>query len=114
MSGALCAAIVDQCAPSSVTGVEPSEGFLKAAKENVGHRASLHPGTARAMPLADASMDVVVSGPVRNFVPDQQVALHDMTRVADRGSRPDVRQAVRWNTPYYGFESRGCSGSSVP
>jgi SAM-dependent methyltransferase len=26
-TGALCAAIVDRCAPSSVAGVEPSEGF---------------------------------------------------------------------------------------
>ena len=30
-TGALCAAIVDRCSPSSVTGVEPSEGFLKTA-----------------------------------------------------------------------------------
>ena len=30
----LAAAIVDHCYPSSVLGVEPSEGFLKTAKEN--------------------------------------------------------------------------------
>ena len=34
-TGALCAAIVDHCSPSSVAGVEPSEGFLKTAKENL-------------------------------------------------------------------------------
>jgi SAM-dependent methyltransferase len=85
-TGALCAAIVDQCAPHSVTGVEPSEGFLNTAKENVGNRASLHQGTATAIPLGDASMDVVVSGLVLNFVPDQHAALLEMARVADRGS----------------------------
>lgn len=29
-TGALCAAIADHCSPSSIIGVEPSEGFLQA------------------------------------------------------------------------------------
>ena len=84
-TGALCAAIVDQCSPSSVVGVEPSEGFLKTAKENLAGRAELHQGSATAIPLGEASVDVVVSGLVLNFVPDQPAALGEMARVAGKG-----------------------------
>lgn len=84
-TGALCAAILDQCAPAAVTGVEPSEGFLETAKENLAGRAALHQGSATAIPLAEASVDVVVSGLVLNFVPDQRAALVEMARVARDG-----------------------------
>jgi len=84
-TGALCAAIVDRCAPLSVTGVEPSEGFLKTAKENLAGRAELRHGSATAIPLGDASVDVVVSGLVLNFVPDQRAALVEMERVTASG-----------------------------
>src|ERR671918_10302 len=84
-TGALSAAIVDHCAPSAVAGVEPSEGFLQTAKENLAGRVALHQGLATAIPLADGSVDVVVSGLVLNFVPDQRAALAEMTRVTDNG-----------------------------
>jgi len=84
-TGALCAAIVDRCSPSSVAGVEPSVGFLKTASENLGGRAVLHHGSATAIPLGDASVDVVVSGLVLNFVPDQRAALAEMARVTASG-----------------------------
>jgi len=84
-TGALCAAILDHCAPASVTGVEPSAGFLKTAKENLAHRAALEQGSAAAIPLGDGSVDVVVSGLVLNFVPDLRAALAEMARVTDKG-----------------------------
>ncbi|MGH7345686.1 MAG: class I SAM-dependent methyltransferase [Candidatus Rokuibacteriota bacterium] len=84
-TGALCAAIVDRCSPSSVDGVEPSEGFLKTAKENLAGRAVLHQGSATAIPLDDASVDVVVSELVLNFIPDQRMALAEMARVTAKG-----------------------------
>lgn len=84
-TGALCAAILDHAAPASVAGVEPSEGFLKTARENLAGRAQLHPGSATAIPLGDASVDVVVSGLVLNFVPDQPAALREMARVTSPG-----------------------------
>ncbi len=80
-TGALCAGIVDRCSPSSVVGVEPSEGFLKTAKENLAEQVALRQGTATAIPLGDASVDVVVSGLVLNFIPDQRAALLEMARV---------------------------------
>ncbi len=84
-TGALCAAILDQCSPSSVTGVEPSEGFLKTARENLAARAVLQQGSATSIPLDDATVDVVVSGLVLNFVPDQRAALAEMARVTGSG-----------------------------
>lgn len=81
-TGALCAAILDHGSPSSVAGVEPSEGFLATARENLAGRVALLPGSATAIPLDDASADVVVSGLVLNFVPDQGAAVAEMARVA--------------------------------
>ena len=84
-TGALCAAIVDRCSPSSVAGVEPSEGFLETAKESLADRATLHQGSAAAIPFGDASADVVVSGLVLNFVPDPRAGLREMARVTAGG-----------------------------
>ena len=84
-TGALCAAIVDRCHAASVTGVEPSDGFRQAAQENLAGQVALHPGSATAIPLADASLDVVVSGLVLNFVADPRAALLEMARVTRAG-----------------------------
>lgn len=86
-TGALSAAIVDSCSPSSVAGIEPSEGFLATARENLAGSAVLQQGSATAIPLDDASVDVVVSGLVLNFIPDPRAALAEMARVtANQGT----------------------------
>jgi SAM-dependent methyltransferase len=82
-TGALCAAILDHVAPASVAGVEPSEGFLKTARQHLAGRAALYRGSATEIPLEDASVDVVVSGLVLNFVPEPRFALTEMARVID-------------------------------
>jgi len=84
-TGALSAAILDRCAPASVAGVEPSEGFLATAKANLAGKASLHKGSAATIPLADGSVDAAVSGLVLNFVPDPAAALAEMRRVVRPG-----------------------------
>jgi SAM-dependent methyltransferase len=84
-TGTLCAAIADRCSPSSVAGVEPSEGFLPTARENLAGRAVLHEGSATAIPVGDAAVDVVVSGLVLNFIPDPRAALAEMARVTAKG-----------------------------
>ncbi|MGA7949318.1 MAG: methyltransferase domain-containing protein, partial [Thiobacillaceae bacterium] len=84
-TGALCAAIVDRCSPSAVGGVEPSAGFLKTAREHLAGRVKLHQASATRIPLADVSVDVVVSGLVLNFLPDPRAALAEMVRVTRRG-----------------------------
>lgn len=85
-TGALCGAILDHARPASVTGVEPSEGFLETARANLGARASLKQGSATAIPLEDRSVDAVVSGLVLNFVPDHAAGLAEMRRVATTGA----------------------------
>lgn len=80
-TGALCSAIIEACSPSLVVGIEPSEPFLATAAERLAGRAVLHRGSAMEIPLSDASVDVVVSGLVLNFVPNQQAALIEMARV---------------------------------
>lgn len=84
-TGALCAAIMDRGFPSSLAGIEPSPGFLDTASANLAGRVALHQGSATAIPLDDASVDVVVSGLVLNFVPDQPAALREMARVSASG-----------------------------
>lgn len=84
-TGALCGAILDVCAPSSVAGVERSAGFLETARRQLAGRAALHPGTATAIPLANACVDLAVSGLVLNFIEDQPAALAEMARVTGKG-----------------------------
>lgn len=84
-TGALSGAIAEHCSPSSLAGVEPSDGFLESARKRLAGRAVLHRGSATDIPLADAAVDVVVSGLVLNFVPDQRAALVEMARVAADG-----------------------------
>jgi SAM-dependent methyltransferase len=80
-TGALSAAILDQCAPLSVIAVEPSEGFLDKAKEQLGRRVLLRRSSAVDIPLDDGSVDVTVSGLVLNFVPNGRAAVSEMARV---------------------------------
>lgn len=84
-TGALSSAILDQCSPSSVVGVEPSEGFLRTARDTLGDRVVLHQGSADDIPLPDSSVDAVVSGLVLNFVPDRGAALAELVRVTSAG-----------------------------
>jgi len=84
-TGTLCREIFDRWSPAQVTGVEPSEPFLAAARENLAGRALLLHGLAEAIPLPDQAADVVVSGLVLNFVPDPRSALAEMCRVATPG-----------------------------
>jgi SAM-dependent methyltransferase len=85
-TGALSAAILETCSPSSVTGVEPSEGFIESAKRNLAGRVALYLGSATSIPLKDSTIDVVVSGLVLNFVSDTHGALTEMARVATPGA----------------------------
>ncbi|MCB0138122.1 MAG: class I SAM-dependent methyltransferase [Caldilineaceae bacterium] len=86
-TGALCGAIVDHAAPAAVTGIDPSDGFLAVARARLPGGVAFHVGSATAIPLPDAAVDVVVSGLVLNFIPDPAAALREMARVAGRDAR---------------------------
>jgi SAM-dependent methyltransferase len=101
-TGALSAAILAGAAPRSLMAIDPSEGFLASARENVPDpRASFAPGDARDLPVEAASRDVAVSGLVLNFVPDRARALAEMRRVL----RPGGTVAFYvWDYPGGGIE----------
>ena len=85
-TGALSGAIVDACAPKSVLGIDPSDGFVAKARANVpSPRAAFQTGDAQALPVEAAARDVIVSALVLNFVPDREKALAEMKRVARSG-----------------------------
>ncbi|MBW8316267.1 MAG: class I SAM-dependent methyltransferase [Hydrogenophaga sp.] len=104
---ALSAAILDHCRPSSLVGVEPSEGFLQLAARNLAGQARFLAGDAAALPLDAAACDVVVSGLVLNFVPALPAALAEMQRVAASGG---TIAAYVWTTPM-AWRSSGPSGT---
>jgi SAM-dependent methyltransferase len=87
-TGALTSEILRTCSPASVTGVEPSDGFLALARDQVrDKRAQFLQGPAETIPVADAAVDVAVSGLVLNFIPDKQKALAELMRcVAPSGT----------------------------
>jgi SAM-dependent methyltransferase len=80
-TGALTQTILACADPVSVIGVDPSDGFIAQAREQTRDaRASFHAGKAEALPLANASVDVAVSGLVLNFVPHPEQAVAEMRR----------------------------------
>ena len=85
-TGALARTVLDRVKPSRVIGVEPSEGFLRFARENVRDSdAEFRQGRAEALPLESGEADVAVSGLVLNFVPDKERALGEMRRIVKPG-----------------------------
>jgi len=85
-TGALTQTILEDGRPSAVMGIDPSVGFVEYAKAHIiSPRVSFKIGDARALPIDSANFDAVVSGLVLNFVPEQQLAVAEMLRVA----RPD-------------------------
>jgi SAM-dependent methyltransferase len=82
-TGVLTEAALAVASPAQVLGVDPSPTFLAAAAERVrDDRVTFREGSAQALPVADGSVDVVVSGLVLNFVPDRPAALGEMRRAA--------------------------------
>jgi SAM-dependent methyltransferase len=78
--------IVDRCSPASVFAIDPERAQIDHARHRpVADRAHFKVGDAQALPFPDCGFDIVVSGLVLNFVPNQARALSEMLRVARRG-----------------------------
>jgi SAM-dependent methyltransferase len=85
-TGALTQTILARAAPASVTGIDPSEGFVGCARHHTHDpRASFQQGDARALPFADHAFDLAVSGLVLNFIADPETAVAEMRRVVRTG-----------------------------
>ncbi|WP_353814796.1 class I SAM-dependent methyltransferase [Agromyces sp. SYSU T00266] len=88
-TGALTDAVIERWSPASIVGVDPSEGFLAAARARPraeGADVRFVVGDAEHLPLPDGSVDAVVSGLVLNFAPDPAAAVAEFTRVAAPGA----------------------------
>lgn len=85
-TGALSETILAQTSPTEVHGIDPSEGYLALAREQVRDpRVRFEVGDGRQLPVASAAYDVVVSGLVLNFIPDLGAGMAEMVRVTKPG-----------------------------
>ena len=85
-TGALSQTILTHAAPELVHGIDPSEGYLAVARQQVGDAcARFEQGDARHLPVETATYDAVVSGLVLNFIPDLWAGLAEMVRVTKPG-----------------------------
>jgi SAM-dependent methyltransferase len=77
-----------------VTGVEPSPGYVRYARQHAGDRVHFQMGDAGALPFADDAFDRTLSMLVLNFLPNPAGALRQMVRV----TRPSgVVAAAVWD-----------------
>ena len=101
-TGALSSAILQQCRPNSLIAIDASEGFVAKARQAVQSPiAEFKVGNAEALPLDQASRDVVASALVLNFVPDRVKALSEMKRVVRPGGTIGL---YVWDYPGGGVE----------
>ena len=101
-TGALTEAILSRASPSSVLGIDASDGFVERARQLVADpRASFVVADAQALPLESAGRDVAASALVLNFVPDRARALAEMRRVVRPGGRVGF---LVWDYPGRGIE----------
>jgi SAM-dependent methyltransferase len=85
-TGALSETILAQTSPAAVHGIDPSEGYLALAREQVRDpRVHFGVGDVRQLSGASAAYDVVVSGLVLNFIPDLSAGMAEMVRVTRPG-----------------------------
>ena len=82
-TGSFTELIVDRCAPSAVSAIDPEQTQIDHARDRATMRqVDFRVGDALALPFADRSFDIVASGLVLNFVSDLDLAVSEMRRVA--------------------------------
>lgn len=94
-NGAFTEMIAARCAPSAITGIDPSEAVLDYARTRPALRdARLLKGDAMALPFPDASFDAAVMPLVIFFVPEPARGVAEMVRVTVPGG---VVAAYGWD-----------------
>jgi SAM-dependent methyltransferase len=84
-TGALTQTVLDRAYPRQVAAVEPSPGYLAAARERVrDSRVTFHQSGGERLSVADRCADAAISGLVLNFIPQPKPALAEQVR----GVRP--------------------------
>jgi SAM-dependent methyltransferase len=90
-TGALTQQILSRTEPASITGIDPSEGFIAYARGHIQDtRVKFQQGNAESLPFKDGEFDAAVSGLVLNFVPHPEKALAEMKRVLRSGGTAAV------------------------
>lgn len=85
-SGAFTEHIVAACAPSTVDGVDPSDGQIAYARSRNGmEQVRFRNGDAQALPFGDGEFDVAAMALVISFVRDQARGVAEMRRVVRPG-----------------------------
>lgn len=85
-TGALSQTTLERAAPQSLTGIDPSEGFIGHARHAASDtRAEFRVGDAQSLPIDSQSFDVVVSGLVINFIPNMPKAVAELVRATRTG-----------------------------
>ncbi len=84
-TGALSEVIFNNNEPAVLTAIDQSEDFVKTVQKKLGSVVHCRVGDALSLPLADASVNIAVSGLVLNFIPEPERALSEMKRVTDAG-----------------------------
>ena len=96
-TGALTGTILTSASPRSIIATDASEDFVEHAKSTItDKRASFEVSDAQKNRFEAASIDVVTSALVMNFVPDKIAALKEMQRVLKPGG---VLSFYVWDYP---------------
>ncbi|WP_119269353.1 class I SAM-dependent methyltransferase [Taklimakanibacter deserti] len=100
-NGAFTELLVENCAPSEVQGIDPSEGQLAYARTRPGARlAEFRLGDAMALPFPADRFDAAIMALVLVFVPEPAKAVAEMLRVVRPGG---IVAAYMWDMPGGGF-----------
>jgi ubiquinone/menaquinone biosynthesis C-methylase UbiE len=82
-TGSFTELIVNMGSPASVSAIDPEQSQIDQARNGpIADRADFKVADAAALPFADGTFDIVVSGLVLNFIPDAARAVLEMRRVA--------------------------------
>lgn len=94
-TGALSQTILQLAEPTSIKGIDRSEGFVAYAKEHTpDSRVQFEVGDAEVLTFDSGTFDAVVSGLVLNFVPHPERAVAEIARVTRTGG---VAAAYVWD-----------------
>lgn len=85
-TGALCQSILHLAEPRRLKGIDRSATFIAHSRTHIlDDRVSFETADAQALPDAADSYDAVVSGLVLNFIPQPDLTVSEMKRVAKPG-----------------------------
>ena len=86
-TGALTATVLATAAPNRIWSADRSPAYTAFARDDVSDaRAAFAVADAQQLPFDTASADFVVSALMLNFVPEPELAMAEMARVARRGA----------------------------